>query len=157
MRFSMPVSLAAAILAIAPALPFGNALPTSENNGENNAMTTIAKRQVIPNNINIGINKKRHNAKGYGMWTAWVNGADPCHHHADLLVYENEESPCNIRFSLDGQDFQYTMQGCGGDLWLMRLGKDYVGTCDWAPGEFGCVAGDGYSGRWQCHVNDGPG
>jgi hypothetical protein len=112
------------------------------------------KRQRMPNNINIGLNDKRYNADtGKSMWTAWVNGHDPCHHHTDLGVYEDQDSPCNIRFSLDDMDFQYSMQGCGGDLSIWKNGVENLGSCDWAPGHVGCVAGAGYTGRWQCHLN----
>ncbi|KAF2269752.1 hypothetical protein CC78DRAFT_528926 [Lojkania enalia] len=142
----------ATFLALLAAFPFASTAPTSEN-----VNSPLQKRQNIPNNINIGINEKRHNANGKGMWTAWVNGQDPCNHHSDLNVYEDEASPCNIRFSLEGMDYQYTLHGCGGDLSIWRNGKDNVGSCYWAPGHVGCVAGAGYSGRWQCHVNDGPG
>ncbi|PGH00124.1 hypothetical protein AJ79_08307 [Helicocarpus griseus UAMH5409] len=135
MHLSVSLSTAAIILSI---LQFNNALPTSGDAGQTsdpNNTATISKRQNIPNNINIGINEKRHSTNGKGMWTAWVNGEDPCHHHSDLGVYEDEASPCNIRFSLDNYDYQYTMQGCGGNLWLMRNGKDNVGSCYWAPGK----------------------
>jgi hypothetical protein len=137
-----------AVAAALTVLSLTNATPLA---GGPNA--TLQKRANWPNNINIGINEKRIDNSGAGMWTAWANGQDPCNHHADLDVYENSESPCNIRFSLDGYDDQWTMQGCGGDLSIWRNGQYNMGSCSWAPGHVGCIAGAGYSGRWQCHVN----
>ncbi|KAF2197633.1 hypothetical protein GQ43DRAFT_444089 [Delitschia confertaspora ATCC 74209] len=149
MQLTLSLSTASASLAILSTFSFTTAVPT------NDKATAVDKRQNIPHHINIGLNDKRYNSDtGKSMWTAWVNGADPCHKHTDLEVYEGSDSPCNIRFALPDEDYQYSMQGCGGDLWLMRNGKDNVGTCYWAPGHVGCVAGAGYTGRWQCQIND---
>ncbi|KAH7389280.1 hypothetical protein DE146DRAFT_767453 [Phaeosphaeria sp. MPI-PUGE-AT-0046c] len=143
--FSVP-----AITAVLAFLSLTTAAPLAEDGND-----IVQKRANWPNNINIGINEKHYNADtGKGMWSAWVNGQNPCNHHSDLQVFEEDASPCNIRFSLDGFDDQWTMQGCGGDLSIWRNGQYNMGSCAWAPGHVGCVGlGAGYSGRWQCHIN----
>ena len=148
MQFYLSTSAAAALLVALSSLSSTTAAPTGEN-----TIATTEKRANVPSKINIGLNDKRYDSNGKSMWTAWVNGADPCNKHTDLGVYEGTSSPCNLRFALDGYDYQYTMQGCGGDLSLLKNGVENVGTCVWAPGHQKCVAGAGYTGRWQCILN----
>ncbi|PVI06874.1 hypothetical protein DM02DRAFT_723843 [Periconia macrospinosa] len=148
MQFSLSTA-SAAVLVVFSALSSTMAAPT----GDNTLTSQVNKRANIPGRVNIGLNDKRYNTDGKSMWTAWVNGADPCHKHTDLNVYKDSESPCNIRFELPDMDYQYSMQGCGGDLTLWKNGIEKVGNCQWAPGHVGCVAGAGYTGQWQCILN----
>lgn len=152
MRFTIFFSGGAAILATLTSLPLGAAVPTTNNNA-----LDLEKRQKIPSHINIGVQYPR-DISDNRYWMAWVNGDNPCEHATSFGFTEGETSPCNYRFSVFGQDYQYSMQGCGGDLWLMRNGKENVGSCYSAPGEIGCSNGvPGFSGRWQCQLNDATG
>ncbi|KFY28712.1 hypothetical protein V493_02795 [Pseudogymnoascus sp. VKM F-4281 (FW-2241)] len=117
------------------------------------AAANPSKRQAIPHKINIGTYND--------YWVAWTNGVDPCKKKnyiqgptgGDL---PSDQNPCNIRFTVPDTDFQYSMQGCGGEgLWIMRNGLDNVGECFWAPGNNACIAGRSFIGQWQCVLNDG--
>lgn len=173
MHITIPISTATALLIALYHLSTAEALTIPNNQSPANPLT---KRQRIPKAINIGLDNSYTDGGGGDAYVVWVyvipisvyktqeqhmlivfnfrNGADPCHKRSELHVVQ-PENPCNHRFEVPDIDFQYSMQGCGGDsLWLLRNGKDNVGTCYYAPGRIGCAAGRGFSGAWQCLLND---
>jgi len=147
MQFTLSTSAATALLATLSLLSPTMAAPT-----ELHSTTSAITKREMPHKINIGLNDKV-TRDGKSMWSAWVNGADPCNHHRDLGVYNSFDSPCNVRFDFAEYDYQYSMHGCGGPLTIWKNGVENVGTCDWAPGHVMCIAGAGYTGQWQCTLN----
>ncbi|KAK0756599.1 hypothetical protein N5P37_010753 [Trichoderma harzianum] len=66
----------------------------------------------------------------------WVDGTDPC---ASTFISYVGESPCNITpHPLQGNGYSYTLQGCGGPLWLNNGDGSYNSNCYDAPADLVC-------------------
>ncbi|KAL7951073.1 hypothetical protein V8C42DRAFT_308434 [Trichoderma barbatum] len=74
----------------------------------------------------------------------WVEGTDSC---AWTQISHIGESPCNITpHPLQGNGFQYTLQGCGGALWLNNADGSFNSNCWDAPADVAC----GVRRVWLC-------
>lgn len=66
----------------------------------------------------------------------WVDGYDPCRWDRINDVGEN---PCNVPLAnpLDN-GYSYTLQGCGGPMWLDNADGSFNSNCRSAPADLAC-------------------
>lgn len=66
----------------------------------------------------------------------WVDGDDPCRWDR---INDQGENPCNVPLAnpLDN-GFSYTLQGCGGNLWLDNSDGSFNSNCFSSVADLSC-------------------
>ncbi|KAL7905456.1 hypothetical protein GGI35DRAFT_460757 [Trichoderma velutinum] len=72
-----------------------------------------------------------------GLYNAmWVDGTNPCRF---TRINDVGENPCNVLSTrLDGNGFRYSLQGCGGALWLNNEDGSFNSNCRAARANLDC-------------------
>ncbi|KAL7894116.1 hypothetical protein HDV63DRAFT_409215 [Trichoderma sp. SZMC 28014] len=71
-----------------------------------------------------------------GFNVMWVDGDDPCRWDR---INDQGENPCNVPLAnpLDN-GYSYTLQGCGGNLWLDNSDGSFNSNCNSAVADLSC-------------------
>ncbi|RFU80286.1 hypothetical protein TARUN_1962 [Trichoderma arundinaceum] len=73
-------------------------------------------------------------AVGYNVM--WVEGTDPCRW---TRINDVGQNPCNVlSVPLSGNGFRYSLQGCGGPLWLNNQDGSFNSKCRAASANLAC-------------------
>ncbi|PNP59486.1 hypothetical protein THARTR1_00976 [Trichoderma harzianum] len=99
-------------------------------------------RDFIPTVLALALSATRAEATiaigtAAGFNVMWVDGADPCRW---TRINNQGENPCNVHLAngLDANGFKYTLQGCGGPLWLNNDDGSFNSNCRAAGANLAC-------------------
>ncbi|KAM0254286.1 hypothetical protein ACHAQJ_006926 [Trichoderma viride] len=71
-----------------------------------------------------------------GFNVMWITGANPC---AWTRINDQGENPCNVQLANPlSNGFSYTLQGCGGSLWLDNSDGSFNSNCRSAVSNLSC-------------------
>jgi hypothetical protein len=159
MRIPISLVTAGAILFVLSTTPLGNAasIPVEMNE----SAKTLVSRGSVPRAFKIGLLSLYYSNSEDNEWVAWIDGEDPCTQGRKTFLEvkrKDYDSPCNLRFSVEGFDYQYSMFGCEASGWndvhLMRNGKDRVAECVRDKQNMECLLGNTFKGEWRCDLKD---
>ncbi|KAJ7689019.1 hypothetical protein B0H17DRAFT_1012383 [Mycena rosella] len=126
MQFSKSTQLVAIALCTLQASAGPLSAPSTNNN-------TLATRATA---VRIGA------LQSDGSTVAWVAGVSQC---SASLIKQDPGNFCELDFTLDGLSGQFTVEGCGGPLWLERDGSFYANCPSYS--EAGAC---GVTTEWSC-------
>ncbi|KAI0017506.1 hypothetical protein F4780DRAFT_782248 [Xylariomycetidae sp. FL0641] len=91
--------------------------------------TVMAKPLVPRQSLSVGYGQQISTSTEANMWVAWVEGESAC--PAAQTLSALTESPCNILFTLENQQFQ--LGSCGSDnepTELLAADGSFVHSCE---------------------------
>ncbi|KAH8122444.1 hypothetical protein FP744_10000474 [Trichoderma asperellum] len=109
----------------------------------------LFSREFIPTALAMAMSMMRAEAAiavgtASGFNVMWIDGGDPCHWHR---INDIGQNPCNVPLTspLDN-GYKYTLQGCGGPLWLDNEDGSFNSNCHDASADLDC----GVHRNWVC-------